>query len=204
MKKLLLASLLAGSATIAIQPEAKAAFASCTFNNLGACNPTLGNWAISNVASSSNSSTHLATFQDNGATLSTNFFFAAPPLNGPTSGFVSYELNYLGTNSLVSFVAGTTGTPPNAPPSVSVVGEDLLSNVILPSSVYSGSNSTSVSFLPGNKTAKILYSWNFAGGQSLATISSEVSSVPGPLPILGGGVAFAFSRRLRQRIKASA
>ena len=28
--------------------------------------------------------------------------------------------------------------------------------------------------------------------------------VPGPLPLLGGGAAFGFSRRIRSRIKASA
>jgi hypothetical protein len=32
----------------------------------------------------------------------------------------------------------------------------------------------------------------------------ETSSVPGPLPILGAGAAFGFSRKLRSRIKAAA
>ncbi len=33
--------------------------------------------------------------------------------------------------------------------------------------------------------------------------SLQVSSAPGPLPVLGGGVAFHFSRRLKRRIQAS-
>jgi hypothetical protein len=35
------------------------------------------------------------------------------------------------------------------------------------------------------------------------TIVLEVPEVPGPLPLLGAGVAFGFSRKLRQRVKAS-
>ncbi|MFZ9752327.1 MAG: hypothetical protein ACO3B3_02055 [Cyanobium sp.] len=33
--------------------------------------------------------------------------------------------------------------------------------------------------------------------------SPPTSSVPGPLPVLGAGAAFGFSRRLRQRIQRS-
>lgn len=35
------------------------------------------------------------------------------------------------------------------------------------------------------------------------TLGSEFTNVPGPLPVLGAGVAFGFSRRLRKRISAS-
>lgn len=204
MKKLLLASLLAGSATLALQPAAKAASTLCSFSTPGVCTSTLGNWGISNFASTSSSPLHFARFQENGATLATTFSFVDPELTGPRTGSLSYDLSYLGPYSLVSFVAGTTGLPSLAPPGVTVEGQDLLSNVVLPSSFYSGSTSSTVSFLPGTKTARILYSWNFVSGQTLASITSEVSAVPGPLPILGGGVAFAFSRRLRKRIKATA
>jgi hypothetical protein len=40
-----------------------------------------------------------------------------------------------------------------------------------------------------------------AGGQ-LASINNEFVQTPGPLPILGAGAAFGFSRKLRSRIKA--
>ena len=37
------------------------------------------------------------------------------------------------------------------------------------------------------------------------TVTQSVfSEVPGPLPLLGAGAAFGFSRRIRSRIKASA
>ena len=41
-------------------------------------------------------------------------------------------------------------------------------------------------------------------GESLTGITDTVTQTPGPLPILGAGAAFGFSRKLRNRIKASA
>ncbi len=45
-----------------------------------------------------------------------------------------------------------------------------------------------------------------AGGSYSAQINVErdVDTVPGPLPILGAGVAFGFSRRLRKRVRSAA
>lgn len=42
------------------------------------------------------------------------------------------------------------------------------------------------------------------GGSWSANIDVEAEQVPGPLPILGAGVAFGYSRRLRKRVKSGA
>ncbi len=39
------------------------------------------------------------------------------------------------------------------------------------------------------------------GGGSYSANIDVATKVPGPLPILGAGVAFGYSRRLRKRIK---
>jgi hypothetical protein len=40
-------------------------------------------------------------------------------------------------------------------------------------------------------------------GTGVPSFNSDLRNVPGPLPILGAGAAFGFSRKLRARIKAS-
>ncbi|MEB3335489.1 MAG: hypothetical protein VKP70_10955, partial [Cyanobacteriota bacterium] len=42
-----------------------------------------------------------------------------------------------------------------------------------------------------------------AGLDGVNAITQTVSQVPGPLPILGAGAAFGFSRKLRARIKSA-
>lgn len=44
---------------------------------------------------------------------------------------------------------------------------------------------------------------NFKNTFTQVSIAGPPASVPGPLPVLGAGAAFGFSRRLRSRIKAS-
>ena len=41
-------------------------------------------------------------------------------------------------------------------------------------------------------------------GTTYSITPGPASEVPGPLPILGAGAAFGFSRRLRHRIKVAA
>ena len=40
-------------------------------------------------------------------------------------------------------------------------------------------------------------------GKLIDSYQNAYTQVPGPLPILGAGAAFGFSRKLRNRIKAS-
>jgi hypothetical protein len=49
----------------------------------------------------------------------------------------------------------------------------------------------------------VLGSWTVLSSDDTITLSLINNPVPGPLPILGAGAAFGFSRRLRRRINAS-
>jgi hypothetical protein len=62
-------------------------------------------------------------------------------------------------------------------------------------------------YQPGVTSLTLTTSWNITSG-SLASLSNTVmqapTSVPGPLPIVGAAAAFSFSRKLRNRLRASA
>jgi hypothetical protein len=45
--------------------------------------------------------------------------------------------------------------------------------------------------------------YNIGDGGQLDNYTNTFKAVPGPLPILGAGAAFGFSRKLRGRIKAA-
>jgi hypothetical protein len=61
-------------------------------------------------------------------------------------------------------------------------------------------NLTQATFAIGNKVTA-----SFNGPQQITNTiyQKSASSVPGPLPILGAGLAFGYSRKLRSRIKSS-
>lgn len=68
---------------------------------------------------------------------------------------------------------------------------------------------TTISGLPSSGTWRLNISDNFAGDTgtlgswSLNLQGSSPASVPGPLPLLGAGAAFGWSRRLRKRSRAA-
>lgn len=57
--------------------------------------------------------------------------------------------------------------------------------------------------LPGVLSTDVLNSFT-ATNDGIQSIQNTVVQTPGPLPLLGAGAAFGFSRKLRSRIKASA
>jgi hypothetical protein len=66
--------------------------------------------------------------------------------------------------------------------------------------------------LNGASTVRVVDSWSVAPGDTLDNIQNGFrqdftqeppSDVPGPLPLLGAGAAFGFSRRLRSRLLAA-
>ncbi len=64
---------------------------------------------------------------------------------------------------------------------------------------------STASFVAGTKTASITDSWTAAAAPTTGSITNtyvqrSTIQVPGPLPVLGAGVAFAYSRKLRKRI----
>jgi MYXO-CTERM domain-containing protein len=109
------------------------------------------------------------------------------PLNvgfiGP--GFDSNQTNFVDLNSLVS-------------------------NLDFASSTISFSIPTLVASSGATISARIQYSdaggtnINTTGTDFVTTVSDPGTPTPGPLPLLGAGAAFGFSRRLRSRVRLAA
>ena len=82
---------------------------------------------------------------------------------------------------------------------------------------FDAGNGTDFYTIPGSKTADVLnlvnasnvgeagvWRFNVSSGEVVVVPPTGTSSVPSPLPLLGVGATFAWSRRLRKRISASA
>ncbi|MEB3168373.1 MAG: hypothetical protein VKK97_06520 [Synechococcaceae cyanobacterium] len=82
----------------------------------------------------------------------------------------------------------------------------------LSSGYVEGTPITSTGLIPGqslatlglSSTSGLLGTWTI-GSDSIEVRAKPASSsaVPGPLPLLGAGTAFAFSRRLRSRLRGA-
>lgn len=124
---------------------------------------------------------------------------------GPISGTAAFNYTIAVSGSpelMTKWQADTAG---------SLVGQtyDVVTNA-------TGSAATSTINIPGNPGPKgpfdftpFTASSNFTntitnGAVPVQQLTNTVIQTPGPLPILGAGAAFGFSRRLRSRVKASA
>ena len=58
--------------------------------------------------------------------------------------------------------------------------------------------------LVGGTSLTVRDTWTVAQGDVLTNVKDTFTQVPGPLPLLGAGAAFAWSRKLRSRVKLSA
>ena len=129
-----------------------------------------------------------------------------------TSGTYRYSITAAGRkftefslNADISF--NQTGTATK-----SVYSDANYTNLI---GMFTSTDGNSVAFAPlTDQTLSTVYvqdSYMFTGGTQLNSISNNFKvtapapppTVPGPLPILGAGASFAFSRKLRRRIKSA-
>jgi len=112
----------------------------------------------------------------------------------PNTSFLAYRTS--GTTSDVMTGLTATKTLTGTPGGVSTSTDGALGNVFTYAPTIAG---------PVDFTGSI----NVTGGRmdvltdSLVQQVNGTSSVPGPLPLLGAGAAFGFSRRIRSRIKAA-
>ena len=128
---------------------------------------------------------------------------------GPNQSIPGYEVT--GTNSLSitpGFATGTSGSL------ISTVIDGGFQEFAISSNYVSGTTFTSSSIFNGVTLASLgfttpglIASWQLVGvsgpaGQIDLVVGAPAASVPGPLPLLGAGTAFAFTRRLRRRSKA--
>ena len=125
-----------------------------------------------------------------------------PDTAGTYAGQFDYEITIDPTNSfqfataqLDSIVNGNN--PLNTKVTKKIAGfGDLVST--------NGSNVVGVPV--SGKTLKVQNIWTVGDGDVLDSFKDVYTQqdVPGPLPLLGAGIAFGFSRKLRRRINASA
>jgi len=139
--------------------------------------------------------------------LDKDLFALALDFNPDSAGFYAGEFDYeitidptnnfrFATAQLDSIVNGES--PLNTKVTKKIAGfSDLVST--------NGSNVVGAPV--SGKTLKVHNIWTVGTGDvldSFKDVYTQKENVPGPLPLLGAGIAFGFSRKLRRRINASA
>lgn len=89
-----------------------------------------------------------------------------------------------------------------------IVTKDITPPGVTLTSTNGGPGPQTYTFLNNYKTIRITDTITLPASTDISSVTNrwtqKASAVPGPLPILGAGVAFGMSRNLRRRIKASA
>ena len=112
-----------------------------------------------------------------------------------------FIFNGLSTSSTSTYISGS---PESELPTGFAISSGYISgNPIFSRSTFSGQTLASIGF---TVSSGLLGSWTLDGTgdtiQAFLGPPSPPSAVPGPLPLLGAGAAFGWSRRLRKRIAA--
>jgi hypothetical protein len=146
-------------------------------------------------------------YQDDDFLLNLAFF---TPVVGPKTGFFNYKLSILDSNyTFDSVQLDTTVTVPKPPvPSINYVTVTKKVNGVPILTSINGAQVGPIAFSdPGPITVQDV--WTVVPGGKLTflqdtfTQARDIPPVPGPLPLLGAGAAFGFSRRIRGRIKGA-
>jgi hypothetical protein len=205
----LAASMLAGGAALLNAGGAQAAsFAECAsdstavFGNSGSFNLTNG--VITNVGSPQCDTTSV--IQDR-VTIDGDFTqVPGNKLLGPSSGMYTYTLTTTTPGYWFSDarVDSDVDDPGNVTLRKQIYSDVAMTNLIWDNTSTDGS---AVGFLPIPNQYSTIYvkdTWNIpSNSTSIDTFTNTFNQTPGPLPILGAGAAFGFSRKLRGRIKAA-
>jgi len=135
---------------------------------------------------------------DDQFSLITNF---APDRNGPYSGQFDYQI--FATNPLFQFNTAELDSVVSGVPTGTLITKSILGFADIIST--DGSNEPGVAVSGSVLTVQNF--WNVPAGAVLDnfkdTYTQRTIDVPGPLPLLGAGMGFAFSRRLRSRIRSA-
>ena len=123
-----------------------------------------------------------------------------PDSEGPYTGQFDYQISVLDPNyefATAELDSIVSGVPVGTTVTKKIFGfADIVST--------DGSNETGVPV--SGKLLKVQNIWDVKAGSVLNSFGDTYTQdkVPGPLPLLGAGIAFGFSRKLRRRISASA
>ena len=120
-------------------------------------------------------------------------------LPGGTTGFFDYTIEITQAGWVFDTVQldTTVAVSPSSPGVTSVI-KDITGGPILTS--VNGSQVGPID-LPGGTSLRVRDTWNVAQGDVLTNVKDTFTQAPGPLPLLGAGAAFAWSRKLRNRVK---
>lgn len=193
------ASLNGGSAQAALN---------CTLGSPAGCYLPEGNLQMSNLTFTGTgveaADTLLFDLSDTG-----NYIFSFSAANSgsfDTNASISFDLNTLNGATLLSAISNSTMSPEAALGGFvfSHTATGMSPSVITSSGGFSGTGL----FNPNLDSTTVTLSWG-SNGQiaQTSTLYIKLDSpppVPGPLPVFGGAVALAFSRRLRRRIQRAA
>jgi len=117
-----------------------------------------------------------------------NSFTYTININTPGYTFAQTQANATGSNLAGGTFSTTTSNP---------------SNLFSPRTADPNTNpSPNTLITPGQISLVVTQTLsNSGGGSSLSSVGANYTSVPGPLPILGAGVGFGMTRKLRRRIR---
>ncbi|MFM7639982.1 MAG: hypothetical protein ACKO45_00255 [Cyanobium sp.] len=182
--------------------------APCLLSNLASCNQTINDYVFSNfsftgfteavldnftITSPSNAAYQVQLNFNLARTVATSgsFTYTVSLLNGRT--FDSTQANITGNNGSFSTSLSSPGL---ATPSTASGGQGTTQNF--------GANLTSQTFTQ-SFSASPSNAGFFLNSVGAATSSTPpgTATTPGPLPLLGAGAAFGFSRKARRRIQAA-
>lgn len=146
--------------------------------------------------------------------------FATPLPESPFAGSFSYRVSITTPgNTFAKIQANITGSTEGSGSFITNVSTNPavapVSSIASSSNILPGINPGNDAFFgPGVTTALFTQSFSLNGSNpNLAIVNSlgvtltqqtPTDSVPGPLPILGAGAAFGFSRKLRRRVQRAA
>lgn len=136
-----------------------------------------------------------------------------PSIVGVKTGFFDYSVQILDSNYIFSTVklASTVAVNPSSPGVTSVISQIAVGPTLVS---FDGAEIGPISFnTPSPLTQRL--TWNVVQGDVLTNIKTTYTqestqppvtqdSVPGPLPLLGTGLAFGWSRKLRRRVRLAA
>jgi hypothetical protein len=124
-----------------------------------------------------------------------------PDRNGPYTGEFDYQI--FATNPLFQFNTAELDSVVSGVPTGTLITKSILGFADIIST--DGSNEPGVAV--SGSVLTVRNTWNVPAGAVLDnfkdTYTQRTIDVPGPLPLLGAGMGFAFSRRLRSRIRSA-
>ncbi len=180
----------------------------CALNDLAACDVTLDNVVFSNFSFTGFTPVpggdvfNLTGNINSGGAVNLSF---APARTASISGTFTYTATLLNGNMFDKAQANLTGATLNG----SSMSTTLASSGLPVSATSTNGFGSVVSFNPGltSQTFTQTFSFTYASGADNFTQVGGIwnaKPVPGPLSVVGAGMAMGFARKLRQRVKLSA